>query len=239
VPKRLIQIDINPGEIGMNYPAEIGIVADAKEALQAILAAMPETMARDWTAEWPTIRAAKRATAEWLLDTLRAELPDDAVLFTDASEMSYRMHLDYPTYLPRSFFYPSNFIALGWAFPAALGAAVALPDRVVASFSGDGGFVMTCQELATAARYQLRLIVIVHNDNAYGAIKHMQRIKFEGRYRDTDLNNPDFLELAHAFGIPARRADSAATFAAVLREAMTRNGPTLIEVPDQWRWLRH
>lgn len=239
VPKRLIQIDINAGEIGMNHPAEIGIVADAKEALQAILAELPQRTASDWSEIWPKARAAKRATSEWLPDTLRAELPDDAVVFTDASEMAYRMHTDYPPYLPRSFFYPSNYIALGWGFPAAVGAAAALPDRVVVSFSGDGGFVMTCQELATAARYQLRMIIIVHNDNAYGAIKHLQRLKFEERYRDTELNNPDFLELAHAFGVPARRAGDAASFADAIREALQQAGPFLIEVPDQWRYLRH
>jgi len=254
VPKRLIQIDINAGEIGMNHPAEIGIVADAKEALQAILAALPKKVASDWSDIWPAARAAKRPTSEWLVNTLRAELPDDAVVFTDASEMAYRMHTDYPAYVPRSFFYPSNYIALGWGFPAAIGAAVACKfsprpsggegpgvrgDRIVVSFSGDGGFVMTCQELATAARYQLRLIVIVHNDNAYGAIKHLQRIKYEGRYLDTDLNNPDVLELAHAFGVPARRASDAASFADALREAQARGGPSMIEVPDQWRYLRH
>ncbi len=245
VPKRLIQIDVNPGEIGMNYPVEFGIVVDAKEALQAILAELPPRSGTPlgneggWSDLWPIAHAAKRATSEWLIDTLRAELPDDAVLFTDASEMAYRMHTDYPAYLPRSFFYPSNYIALGWGFPAAVGAAVALPERVVVSFSGDGGFVMTCQELATAARYQLRMIIIVHNDNAYGAIKHLQRLKFEERYRDTDLNNPDFLELAHAFGIPARRAGDAASFSIAIREAVQQDGPFLIELPDHWRYLRH
>ncbi len=239
VPKRLIQIDLNPAEIGMNYPVEIGIVADAKIALQAILAELPTKTASDWTGIWPAARAATRPNAEWLIDTLRAELPDDAAVFTDASEMAYRMHTDFPAYMPRSFFYPSNYIALGWGFPAAIGASVALPERVVVSFSGDGGFVVTCQELATAARYQLRMIVLIHNDSAYGAIKHLQRMKCEGRYRDTDLNNPDFLQLAQAFGVPARRAGDAASFAAALREALGQRGPFLIEIPDQWRYLRH
>ena len=239
IPKRLMQIDLNAAEIGMNYPVEVEIVADAKDALQAILAALPATTASDWSEVWPIARAAKRSTAEWLIDTLRAELPDDAVVFTDASEMAYRMHTDYPAYLPRSFFYPSNYIALGWGFPAALGAAVALPDRVVVSFSGDGGFVMTCQELATAARYRLPVIVIVHNDNTYSGIKHQQRLKYEERYRDTDLNNPDFPTLAHAFGIPAHRAGDPASFADALRQAKRQEGPFLIEVPDTWRYLRH
>ena len=242
VPKRMVQIDINPGEIGMNYPAEIGIVGDAKDVLQALLAALSFAGAQSrtgWDAIWPEARGAKRPNAEWLIDTLRAELPDDAVLFTDASEMAYRMHTDYPAYAPRTFFYPSNYIALGWGFPAAIGAACGFAEKLVVSFSGDGGFVMTCQELATAVRYQLHMIVIVHNDSAYGAIKHLQRLKYGERYRDVELNNPDFLTLAAAFGLPARRAADATAFRTALREAMAQPGPFLIEVPDQWRYLRH
>ncbi|MBI1830944.1 MAG: thiamine pyrophosphate-binding protein [Planctomycetes bacterium] len=255
VPKRLIQIDINPTEIGMNYPVEVGIVGDAKEALQGILDALGKDDRQNdggWRDIWPIARAAKRATSEWLIDVLRAELPDNAVVFTDASEMAYRMHTDFPAYMPRSFFYPSNYIALGWGFPAAIGAAVAFAacgvasasaspqaDCVVVSFSGDGGFVMTCQELATAARYGLRMIILIHNDNAYGAIKHLQRIKYEGRYRDTDLNNPDFVALAQAFGMPARRAADPLSFREALREALRHDGPFVIEIPDPWRYLRH
>lgn len=255
VPKRLIQIDINPSEIGMNYPAEIGMVADARDALKTILAELPEKVASNWSAVWPEARAARRPKEEWLINVLREALPDDAVLFTDACEMAYRMHTDYPAYLARSFFYPSNYIALGWGFPAAIGAAVAFAacglanaersasakpqaERIVVSFSGDGGFVMTCQELATAARYQLRMIIIVHNDHAYGAIKQYQRLRFQERYRDTDLNNPDFLELAHAFKIPGRRAIDVDAFRIALREGLNADGPFLIEVPDSWRYLR-
>jgi acetolactate synthase-1/2/3 large subunit len=238
VPEKLIQIDIDPIQIGMNYPVAIGIVADASDALRQIHQQLPEHVRSKWGDLWSEARSVTRPQREWFIDALRAELPENAIVFTDASEMAYRMHTDYPAYRPRSFFYPSNYIALGWGFPAAIGAAVALPDRVVASVSGDGGFVMTCQELATAARYGLRLIAIVHNDSAYGAIKHQQRMKYEGRYRDTDLNNPNFIQLAAAYGVPGVRARSAGEFAAALREAIERGGPGLIEVPDEWRYLR-
>ena len=239
VPETLIQIDIDAAQIGMNYPVKVGIHADAKLALQAILDRSHHAPRDEWTPFWREARATIQPQPEWLIDTLRAELPEDAVLFADASEMAYRMHMDYPAYRPRTFFYPSTYIALGWGFPAALGAAVALPDRAVVSLSGDGGFVMTCQELATAVRYHLHLIAIVHNDNAYGAIKHLQRLKYDARYRDTDLNNPDFLALAGAFGVPAQRAADAPSFATALREALARQGPSLIEVPDTWRYLRY
>ena len=139
---------------------------------------------------------------------------------------------------PARFFYPSNYITLGWAFPAALGAAVALGGRPVVSVSGDGGFVMTAQELATAVRYRLRVIALVHNDSTYGAIKNIQERDHDGRYLDVELNNPDFLQLAAAYGVPGQRVREAEELRAAVRAALDRDGPSLIEVPDQWRFLR-
>jgi acetolactate synthase-1/2/3 large subunit len=97
---------------------------------------------------------------------------------------------------------------------------------------------MTSQELATAARYRLRVIAIVHNDSTYGAIKNIQDRNHDGRYLDTELNNPDFLKLSAAYDIPGRRATNAEELDRVLREALDRDGPSLIEVPDRWRYLR-
>ena len=100
-------------------------------------------------------------------------------VFTDACEIGYRMQSDWRSHGPRSFFYPSNYISLGWAFPAAIGAAVAVGDRPVVSVSGDGGFVMTAQELATTARYRLRVIGPGSQRFDYGAIKNIQKRNHE------------------------------------------------------------
>jgi acetolactate synthase-1/2/3 large subunit len=240
VPAALIQIDLDPEQVGMNHPAAVGIVADAKAALAELLRQLPAARdrAESWGPHWDEARRARPARPEWLIEALRDELPDEAPLFTDACEMGYRLQADWPSHGPRLFFYPSNYIALGWGFPAALGAAVARPDVPVVSVSGDGGFVMTAQELATAARYRLRLVAIVHNDSAYGAIKNIQERAHDGRYRDVDLNNPDFLQLAAAFGVPAARAPDPDTLRRAVRAALARPGPTLIEVPDEWRPIR-
>ncbi len=238
VPPRLIQIDVDATQIGINHPVEIGIVADARVAVKALTDLLPADRKSGWGSRWEKARATPIAQPEWMIETLRAELPEEAVVFTDASEMAYRMHTDFPAYRPRTFFYPSNYIALGWGFPAAIGAAVALTDRPIVSVSGDGGFLMTAQELATAARYQLKVIAIVHNDSTYGAIKNLQRTRHGGRFLDTDLNNPDFARFAGAFDIPFARAPDAGSFAASLRQALMRKGPTAIEIPDAWRNLR-
>jgi acetolactate synthase-1/2/3 large subunit len=241
VPSRLVQIDLDPEQIGMNFPVVAGIVADARMACRAIVESLPSSRVpedSDWGPYWDEARAARHPRPEWLIETLRSALPEDVPVFTDACEIGYRMQADWPAYVPRAFFYPSNYITLGWAFPAAVGAAAALGDRPVVSVSGDGGFVMTAQELATAARYRLRVIAIVHNDSTYGAIKNIQDRAHQRRYLDTELNNPDFPRLAAAHGVPGRQARNAEELAVAVREALDRDGPSLIEVPDSWRFLR-
>lgn len=241
VPSRLVQIDLDPEQIGMNYPVVAGIVADADTACRALLEALADSSPANvsgWESLLPQIRAARHPRPEWLIETLRSSLPDDVPVFTDACEIGYRMQADWPSYVPRAFFYPSNYITLGWAFPAAVGAAAALGNRPVVSVSGDGGFVMTSQELATAVRYRLRVIALVHNDSTYGAIKNIQDRAHEGRYLDTELNNPDFPALASAYGVSGCRAHDAGELAQAVGEALQRDGPSLIEVPDRWRFLR-
>lgn len=238
VPAQLVQIDLDAGQIGMNHPVAVGIAADAKAALRALIDALPETRPDGWEAIRPHALAARPPRPEWLIDTLRAALPEETPLFTDACEMGYRLQSDWPSYAPRRFFYPSNYITLGWGFPAALGASAALDGGLVASVSGDGGFVMTAQELATAARYALRVVAVVHNDSAYGAIKNIQQRSHEGRYLDVDLNNPDFLALAASFGVASTRAADPDALRRAVAEAVDRPGPTVIEVPDRWRFFR-
>ncbi|MGC8639584.1 MAG: thiamine pyrophosphate-binding protein [Isosphaeraceae bacterium] len=239
VPKKLVQIDLEPEQIGQNYPVAVGIVADARAALAAILSELPERPAAEgWSAIVEEARAARQTRPEWLIAALRAALPEPTPVFTDACEIGYRMHADWPAYGPRQFFYPSNYITLGWAFPAAIGAAAALRGQPVVSVSGDGGFLMTAQELATAVRHQLPVIALVHNDSTYGAIKNIQKHAFNGRYLDTDLTNPDFLAYAAAFGVPGHRARNADELTSAIRACLDHNGPSLIEVPDQWRFLR-
>jgi acetolactate synthase I/II/III large subunit len=239
VPKTLIQIDLDPEQIGMNHPVVVGIVADAKAALSALVSAIPPLpRARDgWAKLWEEARSARPPKPEWLIDVLRDALPGDVPVFTDACEMGYRMQADWLAYGPRRFFYPSNYITLGWAFPAAIGAAVAL-GRPVLSVSGDGGFLMTAQELATAVRYHLRVIALVHNDSTYGAIKNIQNRAHDGRYLDVELNNPDFLKLADAYGVPGSRVRTPDELRTAVGAALDRDGPSLIEVPDDWRFLR-
>ena len=241
IPKRIIQIDIDPKQIGTNYAVELGIVGDARTVLQAIVSVLTARESA-WRETWQRARNADQLKPEWLIDTLRSQLPENSMVFTDASEMGLRMQTDFPAYAPRTFFYPSNYATLGWGLPAAIGAAASAANdpsgRWTVCVSGDGGFLMTAQELATAARYNLRIITVVHNNSAYGAIKAMQRARHESRYIDSELNNPDFVKFGESFGVPSCRARDSAEFASALQAALRRNGPSLIEVPEPWRPVR-
>jgi acetolactate synthase I/II/III large subunit len=237
IPRRIVQIDIDPSQIGANYPVEVAITGDAQTVLNAIISGVPyhET---EWKQTWRRVRHAEELKPEWLIDTLRAEIPEASIIFTDACEMGLRMQTGFHAYAPRTFFGPANYLSLGWGYPAAIGGSVGQPDRWTLCVSGDGGFLMTAQELATAARYNLKVIAIVHNDSAYGAIKAIQKNKHEARYVDTDLNNPDFVKFGESFGVPSRRARNAEEFAAALQRAIQVDGPSLIEIPAEWRSLR-
>ena len=234
VPSRIVQIDLDPDQIGMNHPVVVGDRRRRRAACRRSVAALPSSTTpgrTGWGPLWDEARAARHPRPEWLIETLRSALPDDVPVFTDACEIGYRMQADWPSYGPRAFFYPSNYITLGWAFPAAVGAAAALGDRPVVSVSGDGGFVMTAQELATAARYRLRVIAMVHNDSSYGAIKNIQDRAHQGRYLDTELNNPDFPRLAAAYGVPGRQARTPRSWPRPSARPSTATGPRSSKSP--------
>jgi len=237
VPKILIQIDIQSAQIGRNYPVAVGIEGDARIALTAILAGISPRKS-EWRGAWERARGAAQLKSEWIIDTLREQIPESAIVFADACEMGLRMQTDFPAYAPRTFFYPSNYATLGWGLAAAIGGAIGQPDGWTICVCGDGGFMMAVQELSTAVRYRLKLITVIHNDSAFGAIKAIQRRKHESRFIDSDLNNPDFAKFADSFGVAFYRAESPETFTEALERALRVDGPSLIEIPDTWRSLR-
>ncbi|MGD8763088.1 MAG: thiamine pyrophosphate-dependent enzyme, partial [Desulfobacteraceae bacterium] len=146
-----------------------------------------------------------------------------------------------------NFLFPSISVALGYAFPAALGAKAAHPDRPVVCFTGDGGFMMGSPELSTAVKYGMNVVTIVINDRSLSGIKGSQQKYYEGRIIDVDLHNPDFVEFAKSFGAYGRRVDDLCEFKSIFEEALSLDCPSLIEVPmadrqqeliDGIEWLR-
>ena len=161
---------------------------------------------------------------------LRRALADDAIVVNDQTGVNYWMEWFFPVLAPRTFLYPVGSATLGYGVPAAIGAKVANPRRQVVAVVGDGGFLYSVNELATAVKYGLGIVFLVLNDARYGAIKYLQDRIFH-RSGETDLVNPDFPALARAFGAAGARVDSPAALGSALARALAEPGPTVLELP--------
>jgi acetolactate synthase-1/2/3 large subunit len=235
-PTRIVQVDIDPLVVGQRRPVEVGIVGDAAAVLTALAAQLGGKDRACWF-DAAGFRRRKHATLVactgpvlTLVEDLRAALPDDTIFVDDLTLVGYWMPLLLETYQPRTQIHPGTYGTLGYSLPAAIGAKLACPKQPVVSISGDGGFLFTMQELATARAENLDLIVLVFNDNAFGAIRTYQDRLFGGRHIGSALVNPDFVKLGEAFGAKSLRVESKDIGAAV-RRAHETGGLWLIEVP--------
>ncbi len=235
-PSRMLQIDIDPRVVGQRRPVEVGIVADAALALEAIAQQLGAVTTSGWF-DCEGFCARKQAElinragpVAPVIQALRAALPDETVFVDDLTLVGYWMPLLMPIYQPRTLIHPGTYGTLGYSLPAAIGAKLACPDRPVVSINGDGGFMFTVQELATAATLDLDLIVLVFNDNAFGAIRQYQDRMFGGRRIGDGLKNPDFVKLGESFGAKSVRVHADEVGSAV-RRAHESGGLWLIEVP--------
>jgi len=165
------------------------------------------------------------------LEAIRAELPEDGIFVDEVTQIGFAARLLFPVYKPRTFLSPGYQDPLGWGFATALGAAHARPDVPVVAIAGDGGFLFTATELATAMHHKIPLVTIVFNDNAFGNVRRMQKDLYGGRLIASDLVNPDFVRLAESFGAVGLRATSPAELRQQLRRGLKEPGPVVIEVP--------
>ncbi len=237
---QVVQIDVDPDEIGRNFANTVGVLGDARGSLEKLAAAladaMPPTESKREMLE--KLRAARFGPAlrieplDSYMHAVRAAIPPDGILVAGVTQLGYYSRLFYSVEQPGTYLTSSYFGNLGYAWPTALGAKVAQPDRAVVCISGDGGFLFNSQELATAVQYGINAIAIVFNDNAYGNVMRDQADRFNGRVIGSQLHNPDFMKLADAYGARGIRVDNAPALKAALRDTIASNdAPTLIEVP--------
>ncbi len=245
MPQPLVQIDADESELGKEYPIAAGIAGDVKTVLEQLLEELKHSgnaKKNAWESILKEIEEEKKQQPKLLiLSELRKILDRNAIVSVDVTSLGYRSFAEFDVYHPRSFLYPCVYVALGYAFPAALGAKVAHPDRQVVSVSGDGGFMMGSFELATAIKYGLDVVAIVVNDDAFGAIRGQQGKACDGRYIDTDLCNPDFVKFAESFGAIGFRVDDIGDFSSIVVEALRAKRPAVIEIPisreELVRWV--
>ena len=242
----LVQVDIDPASIGRVYPVAAGIAGDARLAIAGLLDELGAgagggagAAGRPAEPGWGLARArGVREAAEAAVATgqravrdaflaARAALPRDAILTHDAARLNSWTGFFWPVYEPDGSIFPWGSATLGFALPAANGAAVAAPGRRVLAACGDGGFLFTATELATAVAHQLDVTVLVHDDAAFGSIADYQ-VRFHGRSYATDLVNPDLVAFCRSFGVPAVRVEDIADLPAAMSRATSGPGPSAV-----------
>jgi acetolactate synthase I/II/III large subunit len=234
----IIRVDADPDEPERVMRPAAALIGDAKPILRRLIDALPVGKRPSRKAEMEERQAKTRARLDKLkpqvgfLEAIRAELPEDGIFVDEVTQIGFAARLLLPVYHPRTFLSPGYQDNLGWGYATALGAQHARPDVPVLAISGDGGFLFTSNELATAVRHRIPLTVVVFNDGAFGNVRRIQEESFGNRLIACDLANPDFLRYAESFGAAAERARNPQELRAALKRAFKRrDGPSLIEVP--------
>jgi acetolactate synthase-1/2/3 large subunit len=255
-PSRLIHIDIDPFEIGKNYPADIGLVGDAGAVLRDLLATLQRQLpprvwqqspytaeiaaAVDrWLASFRSLQESEQSppTMGRVIAEVRRALPPSGLVFTSSGNIQAQVFQEMAFTQPRTYFSAGGFSTMGWAYPAALGAKLACPTSPVVALVGDGDFLMTLQELATAVQYEIPVVAVVFNNQGWQAIRDLQWLAFgeEARYgtmfeQEERPLSPNFAAIAAAFGAYSRRVEETAEVAAAIAEALAANRPAVVEV---------
>ena len=236
----IIRVDADRREHARLHKPAVALTGDAKPILNALITELPahnrkrasrqvELTGRQ--ASWRK-RMAKLTPQIEFLEAIRAELPEDGMFVDEVTQIGFAARLLFPVYKPRTFLSPGYQDPLGWGFATALGAAHARPNVPVVAIAGDGGFLFTATELATAMHHNIPLVTIVFNDNAFGNVRRIQRERYGNRLIGSNLTNPDFVAFAKSFGAEAVRTHTPAELCIALRRAIgRRDGPSVIEVP--------
>ncbi|MBN1160375.1 MAG: hypothetical protein JXA17_00285 [Dehalococcoidales bacterium] len=237
--QKVIQVDCDAGELGRNHRIETGISADAGLTLKALLQTLGNKTESQWQeAEVARFRNQLKKKLEKaaplqisIINTIHESLGDDGIIVPDVTNLGYWCDIAYPVNRLYSYIDSSYFGTLGFAFPTALGAKIANPERPVVAICGDGGFPYASAELATAMQEKINVVALIFTDNAYGTVSGIQRRQFSGRHIGNKLHNPDYVKFAEAFGAMGIMVEKHEELGKKLNEAIKANCPALIEIP--------
>lgn len=244
---KVIRVDIDPARFNDAFPATIAIQGDARSACAQLVEALAskeiKTTKMNTITDLEAVKVRRDAAYTavekqhiTLLNILRDVLPDDAVIMGDITQLVYTGTVAMKTLLPRTWFYPAGFGTLGCALPDAIGAKLALPDRKVVALVGDGGFMFTVNELATAVEEALSIPIIIWHNHSYAMIRDGM-VKRGIPQIGVNPKAPDFVKLAEAFGCPGIQVDSESSFRQALDDAFQHSGPTIIVAMEDDAWL--
>jgi acetolactate synthase-1/2/3 large subunit len=253
-PTRLVQVDIDPEEIGRNYPVHLGVAADVRAFLRAVLALAEAGAARDgrkawqqqvaaWQGDWTQFNErryrpdAVPVQPEHLVRTLRRVVPPDGIVLVDVGVHHNWLVQQWPVYQPQTLLQSWGFAAMGFAVGGVVGAKLAAPDRRAVAVCGDGGFLMTSNAVATAVEYGIPVTWVVWNNSGYVSIRDLQKGAF-GKETTTMFRreatgepfSPDYAMLARACGAEGIRVTAPGELGDALAAAVRADRPTVVDV---------
>lgn len=248
----LIRVDIDREQIDRICVPDIGIHADAREVATSILAGLEarrhqalnrEHEIANWRREMDTRVRQHMGPQMAYLDAIRAVLPEDGFFVDEVTQVGFASWYGFQVERERQHVSAGYQGTLGFGYATALGVVAGNPGKKVVQISGDGGFLFTLQEMATAVQYQLPLVSIVFNDHRFTNVQRQQQEWFDGRVHCSDLHNPDFKALAESFGMLGLKVDDPDALQEAIQYAFAADGPALIEVevneffPTPWPFL--
>ncbi len=243
--RELVHIDIDDRWIGKNYPTRLGITGDLKEIFDELslvlkgkrfewgLARLKDLQARE------KVSLLKRSSAYAAIKLLRETIPEDTITVCDLNTPSYWAEYHFPVYYQNTFLMPRGISPIFYALPASIGAKTGRPDRPCLALCGDGGIVPVIGELATLKKYDIPVVIFVHNNNSFGILEDVMTDRYE-RTGSMTLNSPDFVKLAQSFGVRAKRTKTLKGLRTILLQDITWKEPFLIEFvqpvsPPPWK----
>jgi len=237
---KIVHIDIDPTSISKNIHVDIPVVGDARNILAELVKHVKRQPREAWhrrIADWKTKHPlaydhdSGEVKPQAVIEELARLTPDDAIIATEVGQNQMWTALWYTFRKPRTLLTSGGLGTMGYGFPAAIGAQVGCPDRVVVDIAGDGSIQMNIQELTTAVNYKLPVKIVVLNNGYLGMVRQWQELFYNRRYSSTDLSgNPDFVKVAEAFGARGLRLDDPKDIRAKLEETLNTEGPVLLDV---------
>ncbi len=243
----IVQVDVDPSSIDKNRRVEAPIVGDAKSVMRQMLNLLTEEdkqesaarlagwwqQLRDWQEFAPLSyeKSEEVIMPQQLIEELAQLTNGEAIVSTDVGQHQMWLAQYYPFRSPRLNVTSGGLGTMGFGFPAALGAQIAFPEKQVVAFVGDGGFQMTAQELSTAVQCKANVKVIIMNNNFLGMVRQWQELFYNGAYSSVAMEcQPDFVQLARAYGATGLRATKPEELRAVLEQGLATPGPVVIDV---------